>query len=279
MDGLVDKIEGYIRNADPKTPRNVLTGNKYLKDELVNNLSRYLNADSSFAQNLYTSVNKEELKRPYYAILCVHNDKDFNDFVDNLEELLNRTLEEYNKETGHSADINPDWFKLTFFAGLWGRISGQKEEAKESNKELEENEWSYNPYTIIKEGYNLIHRKNAIKNNTGEYHQKSAKKLPGSQLFRLDSDKKYKIITKQIDEIINLIEEERKSATYEKENLREEISEKLKETSQNQESILELLYGKKNINSYKQANSGFYPKNIKQQNNYTQMSLFPEFKE
>ncbi|MDN5317007.1 MAG: peptide/nickel transport system ATP-binding protein, partial [Thermoanaerobacterium sp.] len=110
-------------------------------------------------------------------------------------------------ETNHSADINPDWFKLTFFAGLWGRISGQKEEAKESNKELEENEWSYNPYTIIKEGYNLIHRKNAIKNNTGEYHQKSAKKLPGSQLFRLDSDKKYKIITKQIDEIINLIED------------------------------------------------------------------------
>lgn len=277
MDGLVDKIEEYIINADPRTPRDVLTGNRYLKDDLVNNLSRCLNTDPSFAKNLYTSVNKSELKKPYYAILCVYNDREFNDFIGNLEELLNRTLEEY-KETNHDPKINTDWFKLTFFAGLWGRISGQKEETKESNKELKKDEWIYNPYTIIKEGYNLIHRKNAIKNNTGEYHQKGVKKLPGSQLFRLDSDKKYKIITKPIEEIINLINAERKSAKYEKENLREEISEKLKETSENQERILELLYGKKNINSYKQTNSGFYTKNIKQQN-YTQMPLFPEFKE
>ncbi|MDI3474241.1 MAG: hypothetical protein PWR30_564 [Candidatus Woesearchaeota archaeon] len=278
MDGLVDKIEEYIRNADPKTPRDVLTGNRYLKDELVNDLSRYLNTDPSFAKNLYTSVNKSELKKPYYAILCVYNDREFNDFIENLEELLDKTIEEYNKETNHDSKINTDWFKLTFFAGLWGRISGQKEEAKEPNKELKRDEWTYNPYTIIKEGYNLIHKKNAIKNNKGEYHQKDAKKLPGSQLFRLDSDKKYKIITPQIEEIINLIESERKSAKYEKENLREEISEKLKETSESQERILELLYGKKSINSYKQANSGFYTINTKQQN-YTQMPLFPEFKE
>ncbi|MDN5327922.1 MAG: hypothetical protein PWP03_560 [Candidatus Woesearchaeota archaeon] len=241
MTGLVDKIEEYFKIAETNRPKELLSGNSYLKDKLTYWISRYIHAENNFEKKLYNTVPKQELKKCYYGILSINFDKKFTRFVKDLTTLLEKTLEEYKQYTSKNIDFDTDWFKVAFFTGFWE----EAREYKSKYNPIKEEPNNITPYDLIKKGYDVMHSLYAKRRAIGKYKRKEVIKIPGSQFFR-KTENKYEILTPELAELIDLFSEVREG-NKEKINA---LYHQLSRVNQNAFEIANLLYNEipKNIN-------------------------------
>ena len=249
MESLTEKINKYITESNVRRPKELLTGKRYLKDDMVYHIGKYIKAPHDFEKKLYNVITKQELKKTYYGLICVENDRELPKFIDGLTELLECTVLEYERENQISIDADINWFKVTFFAGLWDEIQ-KYNHSRIGRQNLIEDQVKVTPYDLIKRGYDVIHEKYAVRRNTGHYTRKKNIKIPGSQYFRLNDNKTYEILTEDISDLLRLFSLEKIDNEYH-DFISKELHKKLNSVNDNVLRIATLLYGENLVNKYK----------------------------
>ncbi len=267
---LVEKIKEYVTHSDVTRPRNLLYMRRYYKGEMVHSITRHLKSGPNFTLKLYNGITKQEMKKAYYGILCVNDHTDFPAFVDDLSRLTEKTFEEYKIKTNKNLDFDLNWFKVTFFAGLWEKIVDYNNPEKRSltkEKVLE----CITPYDLIKRGYDTIQGIYAIRRNKGEYTRKEYLKIPGSQFFNRSKGTTYEILSHDISELIDLFS---LSEKYQDSKIKEDICQKLNEVNNNTLEIMSLLYGEEVVNNYKNLNVSRQTKKKRKPKDISELPLF-----
>ena len=190
---LKDSLASSLRSADYGRPSRILSGgHRYTKHDLVDYLREDGELEQDFDAKLYRAINKTEMKRIYYGVLC-----------------LNRRIP---KEITERLD---GWERVMLYAGIW--FNQGKFDYLAPLPELVQE--------LIKKGYDGLHQMHMVKYHQGSYRRPL--KIPGSQDYRKDGKVVGNIKSRRVDlpYLLNLMSLEGEvSGTPEGEDISERIA-------------------------------------------------------